>query len=48
VIGTTHRLSTPSHRRQCGEEMLRTFVTPESPVLSSRTPSGALRTIGAA
>jgi len=30
VNGTTHRLSTPSHRRQCGEETLRTFVTPGS------------------
>src|SRR5271166_6178595 len=30
VNGTTHRLSTPSHRRQWGEETLRTFVTPES------------------
>lgn len=30
VNGTTHRLSTPSHRRQCGEDTLRTFVTPGS------------------
>ena len=30
VKGTTHRLSTPSHRRQCGEATLRMFVTPES------------------
>src|SRR5271165_5776719 len=30
VKGTTHRLSTPSHRRQCGEETLRTFLTPGS------------------
>src|ERR1700685_4585265 len=30
VNGTTHRLSTPSHRRQCGEDILRTFVTPGS------------------
>ena len=30
VNGTTQRLSTPSHRRQCGEATLRTFVTPGS------------------
>ena len=30
VNGTTHRLSTPSHRRQWGEATLRTLVTPES------------------
>src|SRR5271154_738606 len=28
--GTTQRLSTPSHRRQCWDETLRTFVTPGS------------------
>jgi hypothetical protein len=30
VNGTMHRLSTPSHRRQCGDAVLRTFVTPGS------------------
>jgi hypothetical protein len=63
VNGTTHWLSTPSYRRQCGEEILLTFVTPGSLLRpfsaktgdgmpqragdSSRTRSGALRTIGA-
>jgi hypothetical protein len=64
VNGTTHRLSTPSQRRQCGDATLRTFVTPGSllrpfnancgdgmpqrAIISSRVPSPALRTIGAA
>jgi hypothetical protein len=59
--GTTHLDSAPSHRRQCGDATLRTFVTPESELrplsakigdgipqramVSSRTPSGALRTL---
>jgi hypothetical protein len=30
VSGTTQRLSTPSHRRQCGEATFRTLVTPGS------------------
>src|SRR5208282_3366723 len=30
VNRTTHRLSTPSHRRQCGEATLRRLVTPGS------------------
>ena len=30
VKGTTHRLSTPSQRRQCGDATLRMFVTPGS------------------
>jgi hypothetical protein len=30
VNGTTHRLSTPSPRRPCGDETLPTLVTPES------------------
>jgi hypothetical protein len=30
VKGTTQRFSTPSHRRQWGEETLRILVTPES------------------
>src|SRR5271166_2538608 len=38
--GTTHRLSTPSHRRQCGEETLRTFVTPESELRPLRAKTG--------
>lgn len=36
VKGTTHRLSTPSHRRQWAELTLRIFVTPESVFLPSR------------
>jgi hypothetical protein len=49
VNGTTHRLSTPSQRRQCGEEALRTFVTPGSELraptrrtLATACPSGPL------
>jgi hypothetical protein len=30
VKGMTYRFSTPSQRRQCGEETLRILVTPES------------------
>jgi hypothetical protein len=33
VKGTTHRLSMPSHRRQCGDLTLRTLVTPGSAFL---------------
>src|SRR5271166_2599350 len=40
VNGTTHRLSTQSHRRQCGEERLRTFVTPESELRPLRARKG--------
>src|SRR4030088_383274 len=58
VHGTMHRSSGLSHRRQCGDAVLRMFVTggpaycggegiPQRAMASSRTPSGALRTIGA-
>tara|TARA_R110002020_G_scaffold116694_2_gene267335 strand:+ start:4593 stop:5078 length:486 start_codon:yes stop_codon:yes gene_type:complete len=30
LAGTTHWFSSPSHRRQCGEDTLRTLVTPPS------------------
>jgi hypothetical protein len=42
VNGTTHRLSTPSQRRQCGDFTLRTLVTPESEFLpfSAKTGDG--------
>ena len=42
VNGTTHRLSTPSHRRQCGDLTLRTLVTPGSVFLplSAKTGDG--------
>jgi hypothetical protein len=43
VIGTTQRLSTPSQRRQWGEETLRTLrmlVTPESDFRPSRNLGG--------
>ncbi len=45
VNGTTHRLSTPSHRRRWGEATLRTLVTPPSefrPFLSAPCASPAL------
>src|SRR5450631_3492789 len=49
VKGTTHRLSTPSQRRQCGDLTLTNAGDgmPQRAIVSSRTPSGALRTIGA-
>src|SRR6202795_578749 len=63
VKGTMQRLSTPSHRRQCGDLTLRMLVTPGSvflpamakvgdgmpqrAIVSSRTPSATVRTIGA-
>src|SRR5665213_15700 len=58
VHGTTQRFSGLSQRRQCGLLVLRMFVIgappnaggpgmPQRAIISSRTPSGALRTIGA-
>jgi hypothetical protein len=42
VNGTTHRLSTASHRRQCGDAMLRRLVTPQSelPPFKAKTVHG--------
>jgi hypothetical protein len=42
VNGTTHRLSTPSQRRQCGDAVLRTLVTPGSQLrpFSAKTGDG--------
>ena len=40
VNGTTQRLCTPSHRRQCGDLMLRTFVTPGSVFLPLSAKAG--------
>ena len=40
VNGTTHRLSTPSQRRQWGEATLRTFVTPGSELRPSSANAG--------
>src|SRR5271165_4145858 len=40
VNGTTHRLSTPSHRRQCGEETFRMLVTPGSELRPLRADCG--------
>src|SRR5580704_4348632 len=40
VKGTTQRFSTPSHRRQCGDDTLRMFVTPGSRFLPLRISNG--------
>ena len=40
VNGTTQRFSTPSHRRQCGDDTLRMFVTPGSRFLPLRISNG--------
>jgi hypothetical protein len=55
-MGTRHRLSVPSHRRQCGELVLRMFVVmpgycggfgmPQRIMVNSRAPS-LTRTTGA-
>jgi hypothetical protein len=58
VHGTTQRFAGFSHPRQCGLLVFRMFVTgappncggpgmPHRAIVSSRLPSGALRTIGA-
>jgi hypothetical protein len=38
--GTTHRFSTPSHRRQCDDLVLRMFVTPGSDFLPCNANTG--------
>src|SRR5664279_3709927 len=40
VTGTTQRFADPSQRRQCGEAVLRTLVTPGSVVLPLRANTG--------
>src|SRR3546814_1117744 len=40
VNGTTHRLSTPSQRRQCGDDVFLTLVTPASVLLFVKTKLG--------
>jgi hypothetical protein len=40
VNGTMQRFSTPSHRCQCGEATLRTFVTPGSELRPLRADKG--------
>jgi hypothetical protein len=58
IHGTTQRLSGLNHRRQCGDFTFLMFVMgcvpncggggiPHRAIISSRCPSGALRTMGA-
>jgi hypothetical protein len=57
LAGAAHREPLPNHRRRCGLETLRMFVTDDPPncsgpgmphrAMTSSRPSGLLRTIGA-